>query len=571
MRRSAALRRTHRPVTAGVRRGATHTVAALRDKPIFARLLVGVIVVLALWLHVHGARGDLPWAYESDEGEFVVLAIRMATYGDPNPQWFGHPGSTVLYPLATIFHVGNALEAGLPLWEVDPGLAARVGGNPGKYFLLARLLSVLYAVAALPLVYGVARRAFDPAIGVLATWIALLSPMALTHAQMVRTDSAGLFYGMLALWTVLRVLEKPSLGRHVVVGLALGAAIGTRYFLVTFVPALVCADLVLWRRASGDAAERARLLRVAAAALACVALGFFLTTPYFVLDFATVWQNLSHEMREEHLGADGFGFAGNLRWYLATALPLSMPISWLALAAAGAAIAAWRRNVAAGLVALPAVLFLIAISTASLHWQRWLIQVTPLIAVFSAAGLVCLARLVANGIAGRFGLASAPASPATKDEPAGRVRLARTVTTPVLLLVLALVFTGGPAAAYMRTALRQGVPGTRLLAREWIERNVPAGTRIVADFYTAPLHDTQIPADYHFALASDGTLEQYRAAGYRYAMISDAIYLRFFREAKRYPREVRFYESLLRGGKLVQRFAPGPNGRGPTISLYELS
>lgn len=550
MRRSATLRRTRPAVTAGARPGATHTVAALHDKPVLARVLVGVIVVFALWMHVRGVRGDLPWAYESDEGEFAVMAIRMAAYGDPNPGWFGHPGSTVLYPLAAIFQVGNALEAGLPPWRVDPGLAARVGGNPGKYFLLARLLSVLYAVAALPLVYGVARRAFDPAIGVLATWIALLSPMALTHAQMIRTDSAGLFYGMLALWLILRVVETPSPGRHVAAGLALGAAIGTRYFLVTFVPSLVGADLVLWWRARADTAERGRLLRVAALALACVPLGFFLTTPYFVLDFTTVWQNLAHEMREEHLGADGLGFAGNLRWYATAALPQSMPMLWLGFAAAGAALSAWRRNVAAGLVALPALLFVIAISTASLHWQRWLIQVTPLIAIFSAAGIVCLARLLAHG--------------------AGRIGLGRVAASPVLVTLLALLVTAGPAVAYMQTALRQGRPGTRLLAREWIERNVPAGTRIVADFYTAPLHDTQIPADYHFALASDGTLEQYRAAGYRYAMISDAIYLRFFAEAKRYPGEVRFYESLLRGGKLVQRFAPGAKGRGPTISLYDL-
>lgn len=524
----------------------------LHDKPILARLLVGVIVVFALWLHVWGARGDLPWAYESDEGEFAVMAIRMATYGDPNPKWFGHPGSTYLYPLATIFHVGNAIEAGLPPWQVDPGLAARVGGNPGKYFWLARLLSVFYAVAALPLVYGVARRAFDPTIGVLATWIALLSPMALTHAQLIRTDSAGLFYGMLALWLVLRVLEKPTLGRHVAAGLALGAAIGTRYFLVTFVPSLVLADLVLWSRAHGDAAARTSALRCAAAGLAGAALGFVLSTPYFVLDFATVWQNLAHEMREEHLGADGLGFAGNLRWYLTLALPLSMPLTWLGFAVAGGALAAWRRNAAAGVVALPAVLFVVAISTASLHWQRWLIQVTPLIAIFSAAGLACLARLLARGAAGRFGLT-------------------RAVTGPVFVALLTLVFTAGPAASYLSTGLRQGVPGTRVLAREWIERNVPAGTRIVADFYTAPLHDTQIPADYHFALASDGTIDQYRAAGYRYAMISDAIYLRFFGEAKRYPREVKFYESLLRGGKLVQRFAPGAKGRGPVISIYDLS
>lgn len=535
----------------GVRRGASHTVSAKHDKPILARILVGAIVTVALWIHVWGARGDLPWAYESDEGKFAVLAISMATTGDPNPGWFGHPGSTVIYPLAALLHVGNALEAGLPLLAVDPGLAARVGGNPGKYFRLGRLLSVLYAVAALPLVYGVARRAFDPATGVVATWLALLSPLALTHAQMIRTDSAGLFWGVLALWLVLRVLERPTMGAHLAAGLALGAGIGTRYFLATFVPALACADLALWWRAGSDATiERRRILGVAALGLACVGLGFVLTTPYFLLDFAAVWTNLSHEMRGEHLGADGLGFAGNLRWYLTSALPLTVPATWLALAGAGAAVAAWQRNVAAGLIALSAALFVLAISTANLHWQRWLIQVTPLVAMFVAAGLVGLARLLARA--------------------AGRVVPVASRAAPALVVLLVLLLTAGPAAAYFRTGLLQGVPGTRVLARQWIEQNVPATTRIVADFYTAPLHDTEIVADYHFALGSDGTLEQYRGAGYRYAMISDAIYLRFFREARRYPREVQFYETLLRSGKLVQRFAPGTRGRGPTISLYDL-
>ena len=524
-------------------------MSSLRDKPLLAGLLVAAIVAVALWVHVRGARGDLPWAFESDEGKFVVLAIRMAAKGDPNPHWFGHPGSTFLYPLAAIFHVGNALEADLPLLAVDPGLAARVGGNPGKYFWLARLLSCFYAVAALPLVYGIARRAFDPATGVVATWLALLSPLALTHAQMIRTDSAGLFWGALALWLVLRALARPTLGAHVAAGLALGAGIGTRYFIVTLVPALVFSDIVLLWRAS-EPAERRRIVGLAAAGLACVGLGFVLTTPYFVLDFTAVWKNLAHEMREEHLGADGLGFADNLRWYLTSALPLTMPATWLALALAGGALAAWRRNVAAGLVALCAVLFVVAISTASLHWQRWLIQVVPLLAIFSAAGMVGLARLLAHG--------------------AARLVPAAARATPAFVALLVVLVTAGPAAAYFRTAWLQGVPGTRLLAREWIERNVPAGTRIVADFYTAPLHDTEIPADYHFALASNGTLEGYRAAGYRYAMISDAIYLRFFREAKRYPREVKFYETLLRNGKLVHRFAPGDRGRGPTISLYDL-
>jgi 4-amino-4-deoxy-L-arabinose transferase-like glycosyltransferase len=421
-----------------------------------------------------------------------------------------------------------------------------VGGDPGKYFLLGRLLSVLYAVASLPLLYGIGRRTFGAGTGVVAAWLALLSPLALFHTQQIRTDSAGLFFGLLALLLTLRVLDRPGRGAHALAGLALGAAIGTRYFLVTFVPALVCADLVLAARLRDRPDERRRLLGAALVGLACVGLGFVLTTPFFLLDFPSVWTNLSHEMREEHLGADGLSFAGNLRWYLTSALPRTLTLPWTILALAGLGIAAWRRNVAALLVALVTAAFVIAISTASLHWQRWLIQIVPLLALFIAAALVAIARAVA------------------------RVVSSRPLAESVLLVVLTLLVSAQPAVAYFRYSAAQAIPSTRVVAREWLEDNLRPGSRIAADFYTAPLHDTALVADYHFSLAADGDLEQYRDAGYDYLMISDAIYSRYLRERQRYAREVAFYRTLLKSGQLVKRFTPAEVGRGPTISVYAL-
>jgi len=528
-----------------VRRSAAR-LAPTTETTAVHRVLLVAIVVFAAWTHLVGVRGDLPWAYESDEGKFAVLSLQMATTGDPNPRWFGHPGSTLVYPLAAIFHVANAVDAGLPLLQVDPGLAARVGGDPGRYFLFGRFLTVLYAVAALPLVFAIGRRAFDPTTGVVAAWLAVLSPLALLHAQLLRTDSAGLFFGCLGLLLSLRVLDRPSRGAHALAGLALGVAIGTRYFLVTFVPALVCADLVLLSRLRGRPGARRALIGAAMLGLACVGLGFFLSTPYFLLDFGSVWQNLAHEMRDEHLGADGRGFTGNLAWYLTSALPASMPAAWIALGASGLLLAAVRRRVAALLVALVAVLFLVAISTAALHWQRWLIQIVPLFAVFVAAALVALAALVARTV---------PRRPRA---------------TAVLVVLLTGLVSALPARDFVHVALLQARPSTRIAAREWIVANVPPGSTIAADFYTAPLHDTELRADYHFALAADGDVDHYRDAGVQYLMISDAIYSRYLREAQRYPREVAFYRSLLDRGRLVKRFSPIDAGRGPTISLYAL-
>ena len=508
--------------------------------------MLAAIVAVSLWSHLWGLRGDLPWAYASDEGEFAVMAIRMAALGDANPHWFGHPGSTVLYPLAALFRVGNAIEAGHSPLAPDAELAARVGGDPGRYFWLGRLISVFFSVASLPLVFLIGRRAYDEPAALVATWLAVLSPLALEHAQMLRTDSAGLFFGSLALWLCLRVLDQPSMRAHVLAGLALGAAIGTRYFLVTIVPVLLIADLVVLRRAAAPRAQRRPLLRCVLAALACVALGFFVTTPYFFFDFSTVLANLEHEARSEHLGADGLGFAANLRWYLTDALPSSMSLPTLALAGLGLLHALWRRNVAALLVALSVTTFLLAISSGNLHWQRWLIQVLPLLAILAAGALATIAGAVARRLGG--GRAAAAA----------------------LLLVLTVLLSFGPALAYVRFSLVQGKPSTRVAARQWMVANLAPGSRIAADFYTAPLHDSALVADYHFALAADGSLEDYRRAGYDYLMVSDAIYGRYQLEPKRYPKEVAFYETLLRKYQPVMRFTPREVGRGPLITVFAL-
>ncbi len=508
--------------------------------------MLAAIVAVALWSHLWGVRGDLPWAYASDEGQFAVLAIRMAHEGDPNPRWFGHPGSTFLYPLAALFRIGNALATGRPVTEHDPELAARVGGDPARYFTAGRVLAALYAVAALPLLYLIGRRAYDETTALVGTWLALLSPMTLELAQMLRTDSAGLFFGLLALWLTLRILERPTLGAHVSAGLAIGAAIGTRYLLATLVGVLVAADLVVAARSRPDPDARRRGLVHALVGLACVALGFVATTPYFLLDFATVWKNLAHEARVEHLGADGLGFAGNFAWYWSTALPMSVAAPVLVLAALGVAHAAWRRNVQALLVTGFVVVFVLAISTAALHWGRWLVPIVPLVALLAAAALVAIVRWVA-----------------------GRLDVRPAVTVALILLAKALV-SAKPAWAYFRFALAQAKPSTRIVAREWIIENLPPGSTIVAEFYTAPLHETELHADYHFSLAADGTLEDYVRAGYDYAMVSDAIYGRYRREPKRYAREVAFYDALSRKGRLVKRFLPAQAGRGPTISLYAL-
>ena len=72
----------------------------LPAKAVVAALLL--IVGVSLFVHLRGLTHDLP-APGADEPYFVLPAARMAWKGDADPQWFGHPGSTVIYPLALAY------------------------------------------------------------------------------------------------------------------------------------------------------------------------------------------------------------------------------------------------------------------------------------------------------------------------------------------------------------------------------------------------------------------------------------------------------------------------------------
>ena len=200
------------------------------------------------------------------------------------------------------------------VWSrADPDLTRRFLEDRGPFYLIARALSVAYAVASLPLVFAIGRAAFDPWVGLAATWIAFLSPLALSHAQIARTDSAGMFFTSLSVWLCLRLRERPSIGRSIAAGAAIGLGVASRYFLVTLTPVLLAAQAAGFRRSWRTAWP------VVAGGLLAIPVAFVAASPFFLLDLATVQRDLRSQNMTTHLGADGLSFAGNLAYSCARA------------------------------------------------------------------------------------------------------------------------------------------------------------------------------------------------------------------------------------------------------------
>ncbi|HKA94613.1 MAG TPA: hypothetical protein VKE97_12490, partial [Acidimicrobiia bacterium] len=101
------------------------------------------IMVLSFGLEIWAVSHDLPYS-GVDEPTFVRPAVHMAATGDLDPHWFGHPGSTTIYPLAGIYHGWDAVAHGGPVFSADPGLADRFVSDPGTFYLIGRLWSIAF-------------------------------------------------------------------------------------------------------------------------------------------------------------------------------------------------------------------------------------------------------------------------------------------------------------------------------------------------------------------------------------------------------------------------------------------
>ncbi|MBN1147949.1 MAG: glycosyltransferase family 39 protein [Anaerolineales bacterium] len=501
-----------------------------------------VLLALSLAIHVVGIRKDLPYLTHVDEYFFVTPAVSMAATGSLDPGWFGHPGSTVIYPLALVFRIQRWLaQAGVLDWG-DLDLLAMFAANSTPFYLTGRVLTILYALMSLPLIYLLGLKAFSRRVGLIGAWLTLFYTLVIHLSQVVRTDSAATFFCLLSLWRILEVYERPTKVNHLWAGACIGLAVSSRYFMATLILLLLVVDGLLLLRSKNS---RKALLLAASVGLAAAMASFVLSTPYFVLNFGTASINLAAEADNTAVGADGLSQVGNLAWYLGVALPSAMYWHQYILAIAGVLVAAARKRVAPAILVGFVMIFLASISLSALHKQHWLVQTLPVLALFAASGLVELV-----------------------DWLSGRFRLGLQYQRLVLLLCV-LAISLWPAYKLAIFIVRQANYSTRVLAGEWMVANLPPESRVYQEWYCPPTQDTGYFVRQRFSLARD-PLSYYYERKYDYLVVSNAIYLRYLAEPERYPEEVKFYRTLFEKGRLVHVFQPSRTRGGPTIQIYKL-
>ena len=525
------------------------------------------ILLLAGLLRLRGIGFGLPALNDPDELMFELGAIRMLRNLSLNPGWFGHPATTTMYLLACtdagVFAVGRALG----WFSTIKSFGDAVYANPAWVILPGRVLMALFGVGTVWLTHRLTRRLFGEATALIAALLLAVSPVAISWAQVIRSDIMATFFMMLCLLSVLNLVRDGRRRDILWAALWLGMATATKWPFA--LAGLGMVGGVLLQVGRRDLSPWRAVLRLALFALLCVG-ALVLISPYIVLAHDTVARNLTGEAQAHHLGATGGTPLENAWWYVSD--PLYRGLGPVALALAVPGLWGIWRNLEARALLLPILAaFAVVLCCQHLIWERWALPVLPFLAISVALAVVDWVDRLATG-------------------PLWARRKDWLVAAAAVGLALPLVWADvGQARARSND--------TRQRAAAWAIGHIPSHATVMIEHFGFDLYAQ--PWQLVFPLGDAGcvdakallkgkvnyaAIEQGRGARANvdygtmtparrgtcaadYAILTQ--YDRYAAEHAAFPREYAAYREMLSHGVIVATFAPRQyDSAGPVVRIF---
>jgi Dolichyl-phosphate-mannose-protein mannosyltransferase len=517
------------------------------------------VMLLGIVVRFWGIGHDLPFIYDPDEPTFVGGALRMLHEHSLNPGWFGHPASTTMDLLAATYTAIYAAGRLAGRFHGPVDFRNLYHSDPTVFYLSGRILSAVFGVAMIWLVFQIGRRVFSARVGLLSAFVVAICPLLVASSQNVRTDVQMSTLVLIAFWFSLDVLERGDAKAYLLAGLFTGLATVTKFPAVTV--ALVVFAAHLMRRPKG-AREHLKLGASAASSV----LGAFAVAPFLFLRFPQALADVAQEARPSHLSHTGHGLWSNFAWYWTEVLPTALTVPGALLAIAGIVICLSDARRDRKLTALYPILFLFFISALSFRWARWAVLSIPFLAITLSVPIVSLL----------------PAGARSPRKAIGRLLLGA---------ALAAWIVGSLGFRSMLDGMERASESTQTVARNWAIANIPKGSRLVLERYCP-----QFPKDMFTLFIVDevnlvqfsqgdehsrnsrppggniGKLKRLRSLegqAVQYMVLSDW-YDRFVREGSEQQDIVATYEQLMHAGRLLYEVKAERGKRsGPPIRIYQ--
>lgn len=499
----------------------------------------GLILLVGIGIRLWGINFDLPYIYHPDEPKYITIAQQIFKSKDLNPHFFNYPSlffyiqSAAYIPyylagkLLGIFHLRSDI-----LSPVTIVMGATWSGMPSTV-LMGRLISVLFGTATIGLTFQTGKQLTGRHFtGLLAALFLAISPTNVVNSRYITPDTYVTFFASAALLTSLLVYQQGKTWQYILGGLCVGLTISSKYN-----GGLVLLPLLLAHFFHhGWIGWKQRYLYIA---VLFMGFGFLFTTPYALLDFHIFLRDM--EFEANHYATGHLGMEGNtLAWYLTFMWNSNGLIYILALVEIIRGLV--TRSKTTLIISIFPVIYFVFISSFIVRNDRTFLPLTPFLFVLAAAFLTQCFTLVAR-----------LSNKATRQA----AYLAMIAIGIVCLIV--------PTNKSVTNALQITSPNSRESARQWIEKNIPAGAKVAVESYAPFVQPDKYQVQGSVKI-TDHNPDWYLKNGFEYLVFSKAMFGRFFADRVLYQAEVTQYENFFHRFKALKTFQD-PSGE---VLIYQI-
>lgn len=458
---------------------------------------------LRLW-HIHYG---LPYLYLEDEEFFVQPALRVAE-GAIDSGWYATPATTIIYPLALLFRITNAVLN--ILQDTSLTVSMQFNYNLTPFYIVGRVFMAIVGATLIPLSYCLGNL-WSKRAAVFSSILVASSFYLVEHSHIIRPDILQTVFTTSVVILLIKILkqstsEKKSLALYILLGVAFALGVNTKFPAAFFAVPVVIAFtyLVLKKRAwfKGWFTSAGSLLVTS-----------FLTAPVLFLKFSKVLEGVQKENAVEHASHDGFTFIQKLHYYFIDTLHWEIGTLIYIIAIASLLFIFHRayrsKQYIVNIIWLSIASYILLLSSLSLHWERWLIPVLPLLFVAAAISIDEIYEFF-------------------KKRVNFYARIALSCAVIVVLLT-------APAIRLIKTIYAFSNSNAQDLARNWILETTPPDSKIIGEPYTPDMNT----ADYTYTRVgslTDVPSEELLDGRYSYALASHRVmdYLLNFSDESNY-------------------------------------
>lgn len=518
-----------------------------RDEPgVRARLVaLGVLVVVALAVHVIGIEHEVAEQYYADEGTYRHHAD-LINSGQFLQGGFHYPHLLYYIDAFVIWLASLDAERLLAVSERLFGVA-----DWGTFCrLLARLVAAAMAALTVVPVFRLAHQLAGLFAGVVAGALITFSTVYNQGAHVNTADVPSAFFAALSFAAAGRLLRAESRRDYVLAGIYAGLAAGAKY-PAGLVALAIVAVYLRWRLAPPHGRRRFSwsLLWAGIPSL----LVFLLTTPGLALypgESVFGSQGALFGLRQYSQGSwIGVVVPSNAAYYFAL---IARSFAWPAVLLGTAGLFLLRRQPRSEvlwLLPFPA-LYLALVTSMNIVVERNVYPALPEIAVFLGVGVGAL----------RMRLDAGPG----RDRPIRGMRLAAALAA--VCLILPLVQVAAQDVAYARESTRQQ-------ASRWMHDNLIYGARILGENYTPNLSRRAFLVDRTRWIGSYSA-EELAEKDYDFVVLASDAYSRFLRPEyhleEGHAAIERHYREIFERLALVHELTPSRTRMGPRILIYKV-